>query len=68
LRAGRPYFWRALFDVTSGGEFWMVAVGPAKWAILGLSVIMDSFFLSGLCCPAAVGPPALPWRVAQIVR
>jgi hypothetical protein len=24
---------RALFEVTSGGVFWMVAVGPAKWAI-----------------------------------
>ena len=24
---------RALFEVTSGGVFWMVAVGPARWAI-----------------------------------
>jgi hypothetical protein len=32
-----------LFDVTSGGEFWTVAVGPAKWAILGLSAMLDSF-------------------------
>jgi hypothetical protein len=25
-------------DVTSGGEFWMVAVGPARWAILTLGL------------------------------
>jgi hypothetical protein len=24
---------RALFEVTSGGVFWMVAVGPARWAM-----------------------------------
>ena len=24
---------RALFDVTSGGVFWIVAVGPARWAM-----------------------------------
>jgi hypothetical protein len=45
FRGGKPYFWRALFDVTSGGEFWMVAVGPARWAILTLGFFDTRFSL-----------------------
>jgi hypothetical protein len=41
------YFSRALLDVTSGGEFWMVAVGPARWAILTRFFADTRFFLSG---------------------
>jgi hypothetical protein len=33
LSNGKPCLARALFEVTSGGVFWIVAVGPAKWAM-----------------------------------
>ena len=35
---GKPYLARALFEVTSGGVFWIVAVGPARWTMRGLGI------------------------------
>ena len=35
---GSPYFARALFEVTSGGVFWIVAVGPERWTMRGLGI------------------------------
>jgi hypothetical protein len=36
-RGGKPYLARALLLVTSGSVFWIVAVGPEKTAMRGLS-------------------------------
>ena len=33
LEQGQAMLARVLFEVTSGGVFWMVAVGPARWAM-----------------------------------
>src|ERR1700730_1161222 len=44
-RGARPYFLLALLEVTRGGVFWIVAVGPAKWAIRALR-LLDMGFLS----------------------
>ncbi len=37
VRSGKPYLCRALLLVTRGSLFWIVAVGPEKTAILGLT-------------------------------
>jgi hypothetical protein len=41
VTTGSPYFRRALLLVTSGGLFRMVALGPAKWAMRGLAVMVE---------------------------
>jgi hypothetical protein len=43
--SGSPYFDRALFEVTSGGVFWIVAVGPERWTMRGL--VIDTSAASG---------------------
>ena len=37
MRSGKPYLCRAWLLVTRGSLFWIVAVGPEKTAILGLT-------------------------------
>src|SRR5215813_9441887 len=48
VRSGKPYWCRALLLVTRGSLFWMVAVGPEKTAILGLTeggmALIPSFY------------------------
>jgi hypothetical protein len=41
VTSGSPYFRRALLLVTSGGLFRMVALGPAKWAMHDLAVMVE---------------------------
>src|SRR5215471_18187828 len=47
LSNGKPRLARALFDVTSGGVFWMVAVGPDRCA---MRVLLLSFIASPQFC------------------
>jgi hypothetical protein len=49
---------RALFDVTNGGVFWMVAVGPAKWA---MRVLLLSFIASPQLCTKADNLGSAPY-------
>src|ERR1700736_4424109 len=42
-RGARPYFLLPLLEVTRGGVFWIVAVGPAKWAIRALRLLGMGF-------------------------
>jgi hypothetical protein len=41
LKRGSWCFVLALLDVTKGEVFWIVALGPAKWAIRALPVMMS---------------------------
>jgi hypothetical protein len=49
--SGKPYLVRALLLVTSGGLFWIVALGPEKCAIRGLFLIAAALGRTVRSCP-----------------